>query len=61
MISEVLPVSEKMSRMIAAGASKEEMTKQATGEGFVNMFEDGMLKALDGKTTIDEILRVARL
>jgi general secretion pathway protein E len=61
MISEVLPVSEKMSRMIASGASKEEMTKQAKGEGFVNMFEDGVLKALDGKTTIDEILRVARL
>jgi general secretion pathway protein E len=61
MISEVLPVSEKMSRMIAAGASKEEMTNQAKSEGFVNMFEDGVLKALDGKTTIDEILRVARL
>ncbi len=61
MISEVLPVSEKMSRMIAAGASKEEMTNQAKSEGFVNMFEDGVLKSLDGKTTIDEILRVARL
>jgi general secretion pathway protein E len=61
MISEVLPISEKMSRMIAAGASKEEMTEQAEGEGFVNMFEDGIAKALEGKTTIDEILRVARL
>lgn len=61
MISEVLPISEQMSRMIAAGASKEEMTAQATEEGFVNMFEDGVLKALEGKTTIDEILRVARL
>jgi len=61
MISEVLPISEKMSRMIAAGASKEEMTEQAEGEGFVNMFEDGIEKALKGKTTIDEILRVARL
>ncbi len=61
MISEVFPVSEKMSRMIAAGASKEEMTTQAIEEGFVNMFEDGVLKALEGKTTVDEILRVARL
>jgi len=61
MISEVLPISEKMSRMIAVGASKEEMTKQAQEEGFINMFQDGVEKALAGKTTIDEILRVARL
>jgi len=61
MISEVLPVSEQMSRMIASGASKEEMTRQAKEEHFVNMFEDGILKALEGKTTVDEILRVARL
>ncbi|HIP61142.1 MAG TPA: type II/IV secretion system protein [Sulfurovum sp.] len=61
MISEVLPVSETMSRMIASGVSKEELTRQAVEEGFVNMFEDGVQKALEGKTTIEEILRVARL
>ena len=61
MISEVLPVSETMSRMIASGVSKEELTRQAVEEGFVNMFEDGVRKALEGKTTIEEILRVARL
>ncbi len=61
MISEVLSVSTKISRMIAADASKEEIEKQAYSEGFVTMFEDGILKALDGKTTVDEIYRVARL
>lgn len=61
MISEVLTISEKFARMIAANASKEEMTNQAMEEGFVTMFEDGIRKALDGKTTIDEIYRVARL
>jgi len=61
MISEVLTVSETLSRMIARNASKEELTKQAIEEGFVNMFEDGVQKALAGKTTIDEIYRVARL
>ncbi|WP_295420005.1 GspE/PulE family protein [Sulfurovum sp.] len=61
MISEVLTVSETFSRMIARGASKEEMTKQAMEEGFINMFEDGVHKALEGKTTIEEIYRVARL
>ncbi|MEA3418873.1 MAG: GspE/PulE family protein [Campylobacterota bacterium] len=61
MISEVLPISEKLSRMIASGASKEEMTKQADSEGFVTMFEDGIYKAMAGDTTVDEIYRVARL
>jgi general secretion pathway protein E len=61
MISEVLTISETLSRMIAASASKEEMTKQAMEEGFINMFEDGVRKALEGKTTIEEIYRVARL
>jgi len=61
MISEVLTISEAFSRMIARSASKEEMTKQAIEEGFINMFEDGVSKALTGKTTIEEIYRVARL
>lgn len=61
MISEVLLVSNVMQRMIAANASKEDLTKQATDEGFINMFEDGISKALQGRTTVDEIYRVARL
>jgi general secretion pathway protein E len=47
--------------MIASNASKEQLTVQAISEGFVTMFEDGIIKAIDGKTTIDEIYRVARL
>ena len=61
MISEVLNISETMARMIARVASKEEMTNQAIEEGFVTMFEDGVHKALDGKSTIEEVFRVARL
>jgi len=61
MIAEVLPISEVLSRMIARNASKEEMTKQAMEEGFVSMFEDGIRKAIEGKSTIEEIYRVARL
>ncbi len=61
MISEVLPISDTLSRMIAAGASKEEMSKQAIQEGFVSMFEDGIVKALGGSTSIEEVFRVARL
>jgi len=60
MISEVLVISELMSTMIANGASKEELSVQANKEGFFSMFQDGIQKALAGKTTAKEIIRVAR-
>ena len=60
MISEVLVISELMSTMIANGASKEELGIQAEKEGFFSMFQDGIQKALAGKTTAKEIIRVAR-
>lgn len=61
MISEVLPISETLSRMIAAGSTKDEINKQAINEGFVSMFEDGIKKVLAGETTLEEVYRVARL
>jgi len=60
MISEVLTVSETLSTMIANGATKEQLTEQAVKEGFFSMFQDGIQKALQGKTTIEEIVRVSR-
>ena len=60
MICEVLPISEGISSLIARGGSKDEIFKLAKEEGFVGMFENGMAKAVQGVTTIDEILRVAK-
>ncbi len=61
MICEVLPISETISSMIAKGASKGELTKQAEDEGFIDMFINGIQKACDGITTFEEILRVAKI
>ncbi|MBN2894739.1 MAG: type II/IV secretion system protein [Campylobacterales bacterium] len=60
MISEVLPISEEISSLIAKGASKDEIHAQAVKEGFTDMFASGMKKVVNGITTIDEILRVAK-
>jgi general secretion pathway protein E len=60
MICEVLVISEEISSMIARGASKDDIFKQANEEGFMGMFENGMNKAIQGVTTIDEILKVAK-
>lgn len=61
MISEVLPISEELSSMIARSASKDEITEQAVKEGFEQMFANGMKKVVSGVTTIEEILRVAKV
>ncbi|HEX5623725.1 MAG TPA: GspE/PulE family protein [Sulfuricurvum sp.] len=60
MICEVLPISEEISSLVARGGSKDDIFKQAVHEGFIGMFENGMSKAVQGITTIDEILRVAK-
>jgi general secretion pathway protein E len=60
MICEVLNISEDISSLIAKGASKEEISKQALSEGFVSIFKNGIQKALDGKTSLAEILKAAK-
>ena len=60
MICEVLNISEELSSLIAKGASKEQMLEQAKKEGFVGLFQNGIQKAIDGITSIEEILKVAK-
>ncbi|MCS7092449.1 MAG: ATPase, T2SS/T4P/T4SS family [Patescibacteria group bacterium] len=59
-VFEVLPVSEKISRLILERASSGEIEKQAREEGMVTMKQDGYLKVLEGITTVEEVLRVAQ-
>jgi type II secretory ATPase GspE/PulE/Tfp pilus assembly ATPase PilB-like protein len=58
-IFEVLKVTPKINRLILAQASAKEIEKQALEEGMITMKQDGYLKALEGITTIEEVLRVA--
>jgi len=60
MICEVLSISEELSSLIAKGASKDSLLEQATKDGFVPIFKNGIDKALDGVTTIEEILKVTK-
>ena len=60
MICEVLNISEDLSTLIAKGASKEAMLEQAKKEGFIPIFQNGLQKAIDGITSIEEVLKVAK-
>lgn len=59
-IFEVLPVTEKIGRLILEHAPASEIEKEAVEEGMITMKQDGYLKVVEGITTIDEVLRVAQ-
>lgn len=59
-IFEVLPVTEKMARLVLERAPAGEIEKQAFEEGMITMKQDGYLKVLEKITTIEEVLRVAQ-
>lgn len=57
-IFEVLPVTETIKEMIVKKATSDEIQAQAQKEGMITMVEDGFIKAAQGLTSIEEILRV---
>lgn len=59
-IFEVLPVSEKIARLVLEKADSATIEKQAISEGMITMKQDGYLKVLQGITAIEEVLRVAQ-
>ncbi len=59
-IFEVLPITEKVSRLVLERAPALEIEKIAVEEGMITMKQDGYLKVVEGVTSIDETLRVAQ-
>ncbi len=59
-IHEILDVTPEIGDMIVKHATTQEIQEKAETEGMVLMWEDGFIKAIDGITTIEEILRVSK-
>ncbi len=57
-IHEIMKVSAPIKELIIAGATSDAIQEQAIKEGMLTMFEDGIFKAAQGVTTIEEVLRV---
>ncbi len=60
-IFEVLYVTETITKLILKRASSGEIEEAALKEGMILMKQDGYLKALQGITSIEEVLRVAQI
>jgi len=59
-IYEILLMSPEVEKLILSGqVSEYQMRDVAKAQGMVTMVQDGLLKALDGITSIDEVFRVA--
>jgi type IV pilus assembly protein PilB len=59
-IYEALGVSIAVQKQITANATSNDIQDEAIREGMVTMQMDGLIKALRGVTTVEEVLRVTR-
>ncbi|MBP5622657.1 MAG: type II/IV secretion system protein, partial [Thermoguttaceae bacterium] len=60
-IFELMYMSSKVREMTFKGESTSNIRRVARSEGMHVLFEDGVVKAMKGITTIEEVMRVARL
>jgi len=58
-IYEVMPMSEKLGRLILEKRSSSAIQQQAMEEGMLSMKQDGYVKVLEGISTMTEVKRVA--
>ncbi len=59
-IYEIMTMNEEIEKLILSGkASEYDMRNAAAKNGMISMVQDGLLKALDGITSVEEVFRVA--
>ena len=58
-LHEVLPCSEEMKGLILKGAPVGDIERQAGAEGLIPLSQDGIEKALQGLTSLSEVIRAA--
>ncbi|MFH1098965.1 MAG: GspE/PulE family protein [Candidatus Uhrbacteria bacterium] len=59
-IFEVLGVTPTVSACIQERSNRDNIHAQALAEGMATMFVDGLIKAVEGVTSVEEVLRVTR-
>ena len=57
-LAELMSMTEEVERMIIEGGSVEEIHRLAVNQGMVALRQAGLRKAIDGETTLEEVLRV---
>lgn len=60
-IFEVMRMTDKIGKLVMKNSSAAEIEAEAVANGMLFMKQDGYIKVLEGKTTIEEVLRVAEI
>jgi type II secretory ATPase GspE/PulE/Tfp pilus assembly ATPase PilB-like protein len=58
-IFEAFLVDDEMERFILTSPSISALRETAKKKGMITMYQDGLLRVIDGQTTIEEVERVA--
>jgi len=59
-IMEFLVMNDPLRRLVMQHAGMGELEQAARDSGMRTMYEDGLVKSLEGVTTIEEVLRVTQ-
>ncbi len=59
-IAEVLEINDDVKKIITDGTFNDHIDDEAKKQGMVNLKQDGLIKAMQGKTTIEEIMRATK-
>ncbi len=59
-IFEVLQMQDNIKELIVSRSDSDQIAKQARANGMITMLEDGFIKSVAGKTTIEEVFRVTK-
>jgi type IV pilus assembly protein PilB len=57
-LAELMPMTEEIERLIIEGGSVDDIHRMAVSQGMVTLRESGLRKAIEGETTLEEVLRV---
>lgn len=55
---EILEMTKEMKKIVFSGINENKLSEEARRQGMITMRQDGILKVLQGKTSIEEVIRV---
>jgi type IV pilus assembly protein PilB len=58
-VFEIIKMTDKLAEIITKAPSERDILKEARLQGMISMEEDGILKILEGITSLEEVMRVA--
>lgn len=60
LISEILEMTEELKKIVVTNPTIDAIREESKRQGMLTMMQDGILKSLEKKTTIEEIVRVTK-